>query len=561
MRWLSPSLAALVLALLVPASALGHAERPSYYPNFDPQSRTFGPAFGGVPSYRRGGPKLVVCKPTSRLRIKRSFRGRGRRMRRLRRQRLRLLRQCRFRHIQAAIDAARSGHRILVMPGVYREEPSVAKPVNDPRCEAMKVDTPPDPRHVGVQALSYEGQRECPHSDNLIALTGDGPDADRRCDLKCDLQIEGFGRRPGDVLIVGDVRRVNVIRADRADGIYLRNFTVQYSDGNNVYVHETNGFRLDRIVSRWSKEYSFLSFTSDNGLYENLVAYGAGDSGIYPGSGPEGHCERYGIEVRNVDSYANNLGYSGTAGNGVWVHDSKFHHNGVGMVTDSVVPGHPGMPQDCALWENNEIYSNNMDIFGSERTSQCTEPGSTRTRAYTTRDPRLVCSTFPIPVGTGVVIEGNRNIVRNNHIYDQWRFGAALAYLSPAVRLVDPTGQSETPGMFDVSNGNSFVGNRMGVRPDGVRDPNGRDFLWDGEGQGNCWSANTGPGESAVTSYEDRSLPACPDGSPFSPGDLAFSLGQTTCLTWDSEVYGDYPPCGRPGRPEEEWWTLPAEPR
>ena len=55
--------------------------------------------------------------------------------------------------------------------------------------------------------------------------------------------------------------------ADRADGIHLRNFTVQFSDFNNVYVLETNGFRMENIISRWSREYGFLSFTSDNGLY------------------------------------------------------------------------------------------------------------------------------------------------------------------------------------------------------------------------------------------------------------------------------------------------------
>ena len=96
-----------------------------------------------------------------------------------------------------------------------------------------------------------------------------------------------------------------------------------------------------------------LTFASDHGLYEHIDAYGNGDSGIYPGSGPEGHCKRYGIEIRNVNSHDNVLGYSGTAGNGTWTHNSKFHDNNAGISDDSFASGHPGMPQDCSKWNAN----------------------------------------------------------------------------------------------------------------------------------------------------------------------------------------------------------------
>ena len=47
------------------------------------------------------------------------------------------------------------------------------------------------------------------------------------------------------MVITGAKSKLNVIRADRADGVYLKNFTVEYSDFNNIYVLETNGFRID----------------------------------------------------------------------------------------------------------------------------------------------------------------------------------------------------------------------------------------------------------------------------------------------------------------------------
>ena len=111
---------------------------------------------------------------------------------------------------------------------------------------------------------------------------------------------------------------------------------------NDVDVVETNGFRLRQLTTAYGQNYGVLTFASDHGLYEHIEAFGNGDSGIYPGSGPEGHCKRYGIEIRNVNSHHNVLGYSGTAGNGTFTHNSKFHHNNAGISDDSFASGHPG---------------------------------------------------------------------------------------------------------------------------------------------------------------------------------------------------------------------------
>ena len=378
---------ALGALLALPALALGHAERASYFPDYRK---------GSVPQYRTKGPSVVVCQRNSRDRIIQRLSGA------LEKRNLALIKRCRYRNIQTAVNEASNGARILVLPGIYREEPSRRASddwKNDPRCADKTVD------REGTTVLTYEGHVACPNAQNLIAILGDGPDPDRICDRKCNIQIEGTARQR-DVVIMGDRRKLNVIRADRADGVYLRNFTVEYSDFNNVYALETNGFVFDRITSRWSREYGFLSFVSDNGLYRNLHAYGAGDSGIYPGAGPEGHCQRYGIEIRDSKSFDNNLGYSGTAGNGVWAHDNEFYRNGTGMVTDSFASNHPGMPQDCAKWEDNKVYSNNFDLFTAKRDAYCQQPALER-------NPRIVCPTFQNPVGTGMLIAGgNGNIVR-----------------------------------------------------------------------------------------------------------------------------------------------------
>jgi hypothetical protein len=538
-RWSVGPLALVALVLALPASALGHAERDAYFPDH---------RLGKVPKYRTSGPALVVCKADSGKRI-RALGGGGKRARAARGRNLTLLRACEHRHIQAAVDAARNGTRILVLPGVYQEEPSRRVPKEPDTCAGDRYGA------EGSDARPYEFHRDCPNAQNLIAIVGDDDDEDRRCDDKCNIQIEGTGLKPSDVRIVGGGygdkpgAKLNVIRADRADGIVLRNFLVQYSDFNNVYVLETNGFRLDRIVSRWSREYGFLTFTSDNGLYHRVRAYGSGDSGIYPGSGPEGHCQRYGIEVRYSESYGNTIGWSGTAGNGVYTHHSRFHHNSAGITMDSFSGGHPGMPQDCSKWESNRIYSNNADLFNDKRDRYCENTAPER------RDPRKVCPTFQVPVGTGVLTGGgNGNIFRNNWIYDNWRRGTMLFWVPGALRGEDPTGQSAPNEDYETSHQNKYVGNRMGFRPDGRRDPNGVDFWWDEEGRGNCWSANKGPDGGVFTSDpQPRLLLACPKGSSFSIGNTEKQASLFTCAAWDPIENPDPVGC--------DWFKRPREPR
>ena len=506
---------------MAPAIALAHIERPTTFPD---------PTKGAVPGVRSSGKALVVCKPDSRVRIERlkePFRERN----------LELLKVCKYRHIQEAVDAATSGTRILVLPGVYREEPSRRAPVEDPRCANLKVEPPDAP---GLTVPSYAYHVRCPNAFNLIAVLGDTND-DGVCDAKCDIQIEGTGRSPADVVLDGDVHKHNVIRGDRADGLVLLNFTVQKSDFNNVYLIETNGFRLERIVSRWSKEYGFLTFTTDHGLYDHVVAYGNGDSGFYPGSAPEGGCRRWGIEIRNSEAYGNMAGYSGTAGNSVWVHDSSFHDNVVGLVTDSAFPGHPGMPQDCAKWERNAIYSNNLNPYTPKRNAYCRKP-------YRSRDPRVLCPQLLVPTGTGLVIlGGNSNLVRANWIYDNWRSGASLYWVPAFAR-----GETDPAKATDTSHGNRFLANRMGMRPDGTRAPNGVDFLWDEEGTRNCWQANRAAPGRTITS-DPKSLARCPGRADFQPADGAKFGELAACINWN--------PFTNPYPKGCTWYVTPKRPR
>ena len=100
------ALAALAAAALaLPAGAGAHAERATFFPN---------PDQGAFPEYRTTGPALVVCAATPSSASSGSTARSG--VRRYQRQ----LKDCAYDTIQAAVNDAQNGTRILVMPGVYR---------------------------------------------------------------------------------------------------------------------------------------------------------------------------------------------------------------------------------------------------------------------------------------------------------------------------------------------------------------------------------------------------------------------------------------------------------
>ena len=526
----SLSVLVLLVALAGAPSSFGHAERPSFYPV---------PSGRHVPKLRAPSLKgLVVCQPSSRARIARDVKGA-----KLRRHDLALLARCSFNSIQAAVNAAHNGSRIQILPGVYTEPQSRKVPFPDPKCASLMVDEagPRRPDQTVRKAPSYEYHLCSPNSANLIAILGDSKDPDRRCDHKCDLSIEGAGDDPKDVIIAGDGHHPNVIKADRADGIVLRNFTAQFADFNDVYVHETDGFRLDHLVLRWTREYGALSFTSDHGLYEHIDASGAGDSGIYPGSGPQTEHGRYGIVIRHTNLHDNLQGTASAAGDNLLWEDNRIHHNGAGFVTDSFSPGHPGMPQHHQAWIRNKIYSNNRDdFFSAKRDEYCKKPAAERSL-------KVVCPAIMVPTGTGVVIAGgNDNLVEGNQIYDNWRNGVMQFWVEAAFRA-DYAGSDQQ----DTSHFNQSLSNVMGIGPGGKRLPNGHDFWWDEEGQGNCWRGNIAADGAAITS-DPATLPNCPGASDIQPVNPVKHSFLVPCATWDPQNNTDPPGC--------DWLVTPPKP-
>lgn len=621
-RWIT--IGAVVATFALPGMALAHIERPSYWPDPAPDTSVSPPAGGEVPSVRsfksaatgKGPGKVrVVCWGNkgrkSLKKVKNSVRtakNRGFRLRpsqsrkKISKQRAKLIlkvnkklaKKCRFSEIQPAINASGNNDRVVVMPGVYTEPTSRAQPLNDPRCADM---TQQD--SGGAETPSYEYQVTCPNDQNLIYIHGrevsatppPEPPLDNRQGIpdegpcvRCNLQLEGSGVKPTDVIIDGgsdyigngpEARPGSLdkhvdIRVDRADGFVVRNLTTRGALEHGIYVEETDGYRIDRVKMFWAADYGNLTFTSDHGLYKNCDGFGSGDAVLYPGAAPETgeqadlsfypDAPRINTTVTKCDMRGSVLAYSGSMGNAVRITNNHIYSNAAGISTDTVsAGGHPGFPADSVEVDNNLIYSNNLDLFEA--------------------DPPVDPVVGVLPVGTGVFWAGHNNgRVHDNWIFDNWRAGTWLLSIPDA--LVTPEG-NVNPGVscptapeLTTSCGNRYFDNHMGQAPPdfkmpkavtkfgnpiGGREgslPNGVDFWWD-EGAtntGNCWYDNTGsdgtPG-SVTGGVGDGSDALPSDCNNTSPGD-AVKLSYLLACFLARE--GDLPPesC--------DWYELPPQP-
>ena len=602
--WVVAVAAAATTATLC-ASAAAHIERTAYWPDPRPDTGVSPAAGGKVPKVRslrsalnrrKVGTTRVVCHSGSLARAMRDIRRarRGYRLRpsekrrklsakqarSLRKLNRRLARRCRFHQIQPAVTASHNNDRVVIMPGVYREPTARKVPSFPPQCEPYRTTS-----EKGKGAVSYEYHYRCPNAQNLVAVIGRalGPGQDPpssptgRPDphglpnaggcIRCNVQIEGSGATPDAVVLdagrvasgngapLGSVKDVG-LKADRADGLVLRNFTVRHAAEHDVYILETDGYVQDRIKFMYAGEYGALMFTSDHGLTQNCDAAGSGDSGIYPGGAPDTGAQRdpqfypkrrLNQETRHCDIHHNNMATSGTMGNAVHFHDNEIYDNAAGLVTDSFYAGgHPGFPQDSTVYENNNVHDNNFNVYG---------PNSD------------VKSITPVPIGVGVLIAGgNNDVIRHNHIYDNWRRGTMLIAVPDVIACAPHPDEGAPPctpkSLSSTSNSNLVYDNVMGRSPSGNTMPNGVDFWWDEfpGNTGNCWYPNTGSAGTVASITSDPSPPPVPGTTVpgflpqdcGSPANVGLGNAAKEAMLLDCAANGNDGVC--------EWYQPPAKP-
>ncbi|MCX6520869.1 MAG: right-handed parallel beta-helix repeat-containing protein [Actinobacteria bacterium] len=193
--------------------------------------------------------------------------------------------------IQDAVDAARSGDLVLVSPGEYHE--------------AVRIDTEGIVlRGTDRNQVVLDGEDRLA---NGITVTADG------------VAIENLTARryqQNGVLFDG---------ATEPDG--SRDPEAVYGSGTDALL----GYRVSWVTAHNNGLYGVYSFASRGGLIEHVYVSGHPDSGIYVGQ-----CKPCDVVVRDSVAEHNAIGYYGTnASGGVYVIESVFAHNRLGMTPNS----------------------------------------------------------------------------------------------------------------------------------------------------------------------------------------------------------------------------------
>jgi hypothetical protein len=462
------------LVFLSPTAASAHDDR-------DPISIRGG---GSVPQYRATGTTLLVCGTdvtdfTQRIAAFPAD---------VKTANTALWTQCQktgLHSVQAAVAAVDQPNMIIkILPGQYQETPSLAPATA--KCANLSAPV----ANLGYQVLSWQQQQDCPNLQNLIAIQN-----------KQNLQIEGTGALPSDVVIDAQDRKLMAVRADRSPGLYLRNFTTQHSMSTGIYAMESDGLVLDHVLSRWNGEDGVDAYADDHTLFTGCEAYSNGYAGLAAEASPDtlsGSPARFAVEIANCDSHGNLIGYAGIGGDSVHLHDSTFTQNSVGLAMVSAAPqGHPGLPQNHATVQHNVIGDNNADFYRFIRDGSCAKPAAQRST-------EVVCPVAGVPVGTGVVnAGGDDNLWSENWVYGNDYAGFASWWVPGYLRSDD-----QVISQVDTSNRNRYLDNELGRTKDGASRPNGVDFWWDGQGRGSCWQAGS-------SGAQVRTLPRCSaDGVP-----------------------------------------------
>ena len=317
------AIAVAAVAVLVPAVALGHIERASYWPNPAPDTSVKPAAGGSVPAIRKvfsaldkkkPGKTRVVCAQMPSKKLKKhgttkqlsknksikalnkdlkkaqkkgyklresqpAIKIKKKKAKKLRGFNIKLLRQCKYTSIQAAVTASHNNDRVEILPGLYTEPKSRAQPTNDPACAQYKITN--DKNQTG--AVSYAYQFHCPNDQNLIAVLGRSltniavpqpplldrhniPDAGS-C-IRCNLQIQGTGASPDAVTIdAGDTKSGDGAPIGAVKDVGIR-------------ADRADGFVVDNLKVRHAKEHDIYVIETDGSHLNRFKVPYAGDYGL-----------------------------------------------------------------------------------------------------------------------------------------------------------------------------------------------------------------------------------------------------------------------------------------
>ncbi|MEA2428207.1 MAG: hypothetical protein QOF37_1835, partial [Thermoleophilaceae bacterium] len=293
---------------------------------------------------------------------------------------------------------------------------------------------------------------------------------------KAWLRLIGNPAKPGKVVIDAGRKHQDGVFVLNADNVTLSGLTARNYTANGFFALNVTGYDFNHLVAHNGGAYGLYAFNSKGGKMTSSVAYYNDDGGFYIGQTPVQTKPKRSI-VRNVTSWGNVIGWSGTNMRYVTITKSKFFDNGTGIVPNAL-DSEKFAPAEDNVISDNDVFWNNFNYHAGA-------PFKLRASA----------TSFPYPTGVGILLfGGRRNTVSNNRVFGNYLVGIGaieqfVLQQRDAAQLVS----------------NVVRGNQMGL---GGADKNGRDLFYDGSGNGNCFEANA---TTSINEPQDNSVFApCP---------------------------------------------------
>jgi hypothetical protein len=364
---------------------------------------------------------------------------------------------CDYKRIQKAIDAASGKDTVKVKKGTYHEGVHII----GKRYDGFKLIG--DPRHPNRVVLNGKGVRKGANQNAVIINSAD------------DVTVEGF---------------------------HGRNYKA-----NCFFATNLEDYVLNHLVAERCGSYGIYAFNSKGGKMINSEAYYNPDSGFYVGQTPPQKGRKKRTLLKNLDSWGNVLGFSGTNVRYTTITKSRWYNNGAGIVPN-MLDSEKFWPPTGNVISHNQVFWNNFNFyFGAPF-----------------KIPQISAADIPYPIGVGILLYGSQDtIVEANKISGNYLAGFAEV---PAVHLLSNPDKAKAAAA--VLHDNTVRRNDFGTGGD----LNGYDLVYDGNGSGNCFEGNTT--RSPNYPVDNKTLSACPGPNPnvvnpdALPYILTMSLGDPT---------------------------------
>ncbi|MET9917623.1 nitrous oxide reductase family maturation protein NosD [Streptomyces sp. NPDC059605] len=263
--------------------------------------------------------------------------------------------------IQKAVDAARSGDTVVVMPGTYRESVLVTTP-----------------------GLTLRGSG----SRTVIRPAEPGTRASDAC-----------ARAGNGICVLGSADRT-------VEGVSIDGLTVSGFKKNGVWASRTDRLTVQGVTSERNGVWGIAQERSTRGVFARNTARANGDAGIFVANTVDeegGATDTRGTELRHNTLADNRIGFTARRVRNLAVRDNIVTGNCTGVF----VVGDEGKPQAGAMTiESNRITGNNKSCAATERLSALQGSGivltgaaDTRVRSNTIRD-----NAGDTPMSGGIVL-------------------------------------------------------------------------------------------------------------------------------------------------------------